>query len=92
VVTGELAIADDGVLADPQQSSSLTDPRPLGDMLEQHDDLLGGEAGVEQGSPLAFGEAVVAGFAVPDATPMRAVVVAHGKVTGTPLARVGAVG
>src|SRR5579862_974509 len=92
VLAGQEAVADDGVLVDADQAAGLADAAPLGDVVQDGDDLVLRESGVEQGRPLAFGEAGLAGAAGEHAALLRAVAEADAEVAPSPLAVVGAVG
>src|SRR6185312_9145928 len=63
VLTGEAAVAGDGVGRHPAEPPGLADPAPFGDVLQDRFDLLLRQPGVEQGRPLALGEAGLAGAA-----------------------------
>src|SRR6185437_13608243 len=93
VLTGEAAVAGDGVGRHPAEPPGLADPAPFGDVLQDRFDLLLRQPGVEQGRPLALGEAGLAGAAAEHAAGLiRAVAAGHTQVSGPPLAVVGAAG
>jgi len=92
MLTGDAAVAGDGVGCDPAETACLSDAAPLGDVLQDRFDLLRGEPGVEERCPLALGEAGLAGAASEHASGLAGAVAAgHGQVFGAPLAVVGAV-
>jgi hypothetical protein len=64
VLSGDAGQSDDGVGIDADQASGGADAAALVEVLEHGAGLVVGEMGVEQGRPLAFGEAVLAGVAV----------------------------
>jgi hypothetical protein len=63
VRAGQSAVAADGVAVHPAEASGLADATPLGDVLQNGLDLLGGEPGPEEDGALAFREASLAGAA-----------------------------
>ena len=73
------------------QAGGLPNATPLGDVVQDRDRLVRGEAGVEARGAFAFGEAGRTGAAVEEATLVRAVVTANGQVVVAALAEVGAV-
>jgi hypothetical protein len=91
MVAGQQAVADDGILIDAAQAAGLADAAAFGDVGEDGDDPLGGQARVEQGSALAFGEACFAGAAVEQAALVRSVAGTDGEVAVTASAVIGAV-
>ena len=52
VPAGQAAVAGDRVGVHPAEPAGLADAAALGDVLQDRDDLLGGQPGVEQGVPL----------------------------------------
>jgi hypothetical protein len=90
VFAGQQAVTDNGVLVDADQTAGLADAAPLGDVVQDRDDLAVRQSGVEQGRTLAFGEASLAGAAGEQAATLRAVAEADAEVSQTPLAVVGA--
>jgi hypothetical protein len=78
VAAGLEGEADDGVLADPDQAGGLADADALGEVGQDGEGLVGGQAGVEQGRALALGEAGLAGLAVQQAALVLAVAGANG--------------
>ena len=90
MLTGPQTVADHGVLADAEQAAGLTNADAFGDVLQDGDGLVVGQARVEQGRALAFGEAVLAGAAIEEAPLFGAVTHAHGQVAVPTLAIVGA--
>jgi hypothetical protein len=91
VFTGDDRIANDGVFLDAAQASGLAYAAALGDVVQDVNDLVLGEATIEQGSALAFGEACLAGLAVQQATLVLAVAGTDGKVAVIAFAEVRAV-
>ena len=63
VAAGLEAEADDGVLVDADQAAGLADAAAVGQVPQDRDGLVAGQAGVEQGRALALGEAGLAGAA-----------------------------
>src|SRR5262249_41335155 len=90
VLTRPQAVTHHGVLTDADQAAGLTDADAFGDVLQDSDRLVVGQARVEQGRALAFGEAVLAGAAIEQAALLRAVAHAHGQVAVTAFTVVGA--
>jgi len=91
VRAGELAVPGHGGPIDPAEPTGLADATPLGDVLQDRLDLRRGESGIEEGRPLAFGEAGLADPAAEHAFGLAgAVVCGDGEVFGVPLAMVGA--
>jgi hypothetical protein len=80
VFTGPDRVTDHGVLTDADQAAGLADADSFGDVLQDGDDLVFGEAGIEQGCALAFGEAVLAGAAIEQAALLPTVAHADGQV------------
>ena len=64
MLAGTQAVAHHGVLVHPDQAAGLADPAPLDDVFQERDHLLVRQPRVEQRCALAFGEAILAGFAV----------------------------
>jgi hypothetical protein len=92
VAAGEQAEAADGVLADADQARGLSDATAVGEVGEDGQELVAGEAGAEQGRAFTLGEAGLAGGAVEEAVlALRAVAHADGELAGVALAVVGAV-
>jgi hypothetical protein len=63
VVAGPQGVADDGVLIDADEAAGLADAAALLEVGEDIEDLVVGEAGVEQGRAFPLGEALLAGAA-----------------------------
>jgi hypothetical protein len=93
VFAGQLGQAGDGVAMDVEEASGLPDAAALGEVVEDGAGLLLGQVGVEQGRPLALGEAVLAGVAVeqPDVV-LLAVASADREISGVAPSVGGAVG
>jgi hypothetical protein len=87
VLSGQLRQADDRIGMDVDEASGLSDAATLGEVLEHGEGLRLGEMGVEQGRPLALGEAGFAGLAVEqsDVVPL-AVAGADGEISRVALA------
>jgi hypothetical protein len=64
MLTGQEGQARDGILVDPHQPSSLADATAFGQMLQDGQDLVVRELGVEQRGALELGEPGLADFAV----------------------------
>jgi len=64
VLAGPETVADHGVFTDADQTAGLADTDSFGDMMQDFNHLMLGQAGVEQRSALAFREAVFAGAAI----------------------------
>ncbi len=93
VAAGAQGEAVDGVLADADQAGSLSDATAVGEVSEDGEELVGGEAGVEQRRALAVGEASPAAGAVQQAVLLVAAVAhADGELAGVAAAVVQAVG
>ena len=82
----------DGVLIDAGQAAGLADADALGDMLQDRDDLVRGQAAVEQRCAVALGEAPPAGAAAEQAAAVGAIAHQDGEVAGTAFTAVGAGG
>ena len=78
-------IADDGVLADADEAGRLANATAIGEMFEKRQDFFGGQAGGEQRSTFEFGEALVTGATVKQASLSRAIVAADGEIAEVPL-------
>jgi hypothetical protein len=83
----------DSVRIDADEASGLSNAAALGEVLKHGEDLLLGEMAVEQGRPLALGEAVLAGVTVEesDVVPL-AVAGADREIAGVAAGVEGAVG
>jgi hypothetical protein len=83
----------DGVLADADQPRGLSGAAAVGEVGEDGEDLVARQSGVEEGSALAFAEAVLAGRAVEESVLLLGAI-AHtdGEVAVAAKAVVGAVG
>ena len=93
VAAGNPAIAGDRVGVHPAEPSGLADAAPLGDVLQDGLDLFGRQPGVEQGCPLALGEAGLTGAASEHPARLaRPITMSDGKVSDPPLAVISAVG
>jgi hypothetical protein len=87
VLAGQSGVADHGVAVHLHQASGGPDAVAFGQVLEDRDGLLLGQLRAEQGRPLAFGEAVLAGAAVEQpALLVLAVAGADGQVSEPALA------
>ena len=82
VLTGQECQPGDGVLADPHQSGGLSGPAAVVEVLQDPQDLVVGEFGVEEGRPLELGVPGLTGLAVQEAVVILAVVAADGEVAG----------
>jgi len=91
MLAGDPAVAGDRVGSDVAEPTGLPHAAALGDVLQHRHDLLRRETGVEQGRPLAFGEAGLAGAAAehPPRLP-RPIAMGHRQISGPTLAVVGA--
>ena len=85
-------VADDGVFIDADQACRLADAAILLKVMEDGEGLGVRQAGAEQGSAFAFGEALLAGSADEHAAAVRAVVEADAEVVPAAQAVVRAVG
>src|SRR4051794_37163672 len=85
--------ADHGVLVDAAQAAGLANADAFPEVGQDRDGLVIGESAVEEGGPLAFAEAVLAG-AAGEVAPLRGGAVAEGdaEVAQAPLTVVAAVG
>jgi hypothetical protein len=92
VAAGAVGQAADGVLADADQACGLADAAAVGEMAEDAEQFVLGQAGVEERGALAFGEAGLAGLAVQQAAGIAAVAHADGEVAGVAAAVVRAIG
>jgi hypothetical protein len=91
VLAGQPAQATDRAAIHPAEPSGLADAASLGDMLQDRPDPLGWEPGVEEGRPLALGEAGLAGAAAEHTSLLiGAIAAGYGQVSGPPLAMLGA--
>jgi len=90
---GEATVSGDGIGSHPAEPPGLADAAALGDVLQDRLDLLRGESGVEEGCPLAFGEAGLAGAAAEHPSGLAGpVAMRHGQISGVPFGVVRAVG
>jgi hypothetical protein len=92
VFAQESAVTDHRVAVHADQPSGGPHPVAIGQMFDQVDGLVLGQAGVEQRRPLAFGEPGLAGEAVEE--PMLlglAVAASDREIAVSPLAVVGAI-
>jgi hypothetical protein len=90
---GQPAISPHGPPIHPAEAAGLADAAPLGDVLQDRLDHLGGQSGVEEWRALAFGKAGLAGLAAKHASSLAGPVsVGHGEVSGPTLTVLGAVG
>jgi len=93
VLAGQFGQPHDGVLIDTDQPARLANATAIGQVLQDGQGLVPGEARIEQGGGLAFGEAGLAGPAVEQTVLLVAAVVGtDGEVVLAPLAVQGAVG
>ena len=87
VRAGGAGQAADRVLADADQPRRLADAAAVGEVAQDGQELVAGQAAVEQRGALALGEAVLAGAAVEQSVlPGGAVVGADGEVAPPALA------
>ena len=63
VRTGQQGQPCDGILVDPHQAGGRSDPAALGELLQDRQDLVVRQSGVEERRPLELGEAGLAGRA-----------------------------
>lgn len=89
VRAGAGGVACDGVLIDAREPPGLSDPAPVGQVREDVEGFVVGQAGIEQGGALAFGEAVLAAAAVEEPPVLLTVIPADGEVAGAPHAILG---
>src|SRR5262249_38027056 len=92
VVAGQQGVAGGRVLVDAHQPPRLADAAALLRVLQQRQGLLRRQSAVEQGRPLALGEAGLAGAAAEQAALVGAVAAGDGEVAGAAPAAVGAGG
>lgn len=93
MVTGQLAQSYHGIFIDPAESSGLSDAASFGKVLEDIDDLVMGESGVEQGRAGAFAESGFAGATGEHATGLLgSVSEGDAEVAGIALPMIGALG
>jgi hypothetical protein len=89
---GDPAEAAYGVAIDLAEPAGLADAAPLGDVLQDRLDLLRREPGIEQGRPLALGEASLTGPAAEHAAGLAGAIAAgHREIWLASLAVVRAV-
>ena len=84
VLTGQQGQPRDRVLVDPDQAGRLADAAPLGQVLQDRQDLVVRQLGVEQRRPLELGEPGLAGLAVEQPVAGLAEVVADREVAPAP--------
>ena len=82
VLTGQQCQPSDGVLADAHQAGGLSGPAAVVEVLQDPQDFVVGEFGVEEGRPLELGGPGLAGVAVQEAVVVLAVVAADREVAG----------
>jgi hypothetical protein len=93
VISGDAGQPDDGVAMDPDEPTGLSDAVALDQVVEHGMGLVPREPTVEQGRPLALGEAGLARVAVEQAdVVLLAVTVADGEISGVTSPVEGAVG
>jgi hypothetical protein len=92
VPTGQEGQPGDGVLADPHQSGSLSGAAAVVEVVQDPQDLVVGELGVEVGRPLELGEPGLARLAVQETVVVLAVVAADREVAGAAAAVLRTVG
>jgi hypothetical protein len=90
VVAGPQAVAGYGVSGHADEAAGFPHPHAFGDVLQEGDDLVLGQAGVEQGGPFALREAVLAGAAAQAPALLGPVAHADGQVAVAAFAVVGA--
>ena len=71
--SGQACVAGDGVGVDADQAGGFAGADPLGDVGQHGLGGVVGEARIEEGSPLAFGEAGLAGGAAQESAAVWAV-------------------
>jgi hypothetical protein len=86
VLPGQKGQPCDRVLVDPDQPGGLADAAPLGQVLQDRQDLVVGELGIEERRPLELGEAGLAGAAIEQAVAGLAEVVDDKDVVPAPSA------
>jgi hypothetical protein len=92
LLASKQTIANNRVFIDADQAGGLTDAASFGQVMEDGKDLRFGQAGIEPRGAFAFGEALLAGAAVEEASLPRSIVSADGQVAVSAFAEVGAVG
>jgi hypothetical protein len=93
VVAGPSAQTADRAAIDLAESTGLADTTPLGDVFQDRFELLSSQSRVEEGRPLALGEANLADAATEHASFfVRAVATGHSQISDPSLAKLGAVG
>jgi hypothetical protein len=92
VLTGQECQPGDGVLADPHQAGGLSSAAAVVEVLQDAQDFVVGEFGVEEGRPLELGEPGLAGVAVQEAVVILAEVAADREVAGAAAAVLRTVG
>jgi hypothetical protein len=92
VLTGQECQPGDGVFADPHQAGGLSGPAAVVEVLQDSQDFVVGQFGVEEGRPLELGEPRLAGVAVQEAVVILAVVAANREVAGAAAAVLRTVG
>jgi hypothetical protein len=91
LLASKQTVANDCVFIDADQAGGLTDAAALGQVMQDGKDLMFGQAGIEEWGAFAFGEAVLAGAAVEQASLLRSIVSADSKVAVAAFAEVRAV-
>jgi hypothetical protein len=86
VLAGHLGQSDDRVFANADQSCGLTDATTVGEVPQDVEQLVVGQATVEQRRAFAFGETGLAATAVQQTLLLFAVVAADGQICLAPLA------
>jgi len=90
VIAGEQGQSGDRVLVDPDQPGGLTDAAAVGQMLQDGQDLLMGEPGVEQRGALELGGATLARVAIEQSVEGLAKAAADREVAGVTFTESGA--
>jgi len=80
MVARQQTVTDDGVFIHTDQAAGLTHAAALGDVGEDRDDLVFGQAGVEQRGAFALGKTGLAGLAIQQAALLRAIVCTHSEI------------
>jgi hypothetical protein len=91
VLASQQTVADDRVFIDPHESAGFANADPLGNVLEDGDHFVLGQAGVEEGSALSLGKTGLAAPAIKQSALLGAVPATHREIAVPAFAVVGAV-
>ena len=93
MLAGQLAQTADCAAIDFAEPTGLANATPFADVVQNRQQFLGREVGIEEWSPLAFGETILTNAASEHPTLFAwAVATGHGQIFGSSFSMFGAVG